>query len=79
MKKVTEHTGRSYMDARGWKYKVMSGIGENKFKARYQKPEKTGSVGWKGCSAVPWRGSYIEAQNDLDRMAAERGWKVWNG
>ena len=31
---------KKYIDARGWKYKVMGGIGENTYKARYQKPEK---------------------------------------
>ena len=40
---------KKYIDARGWKYQVMSGIGSDPaFKARYQKPEKQGDVGWKG-------------------------------
>lgn len=42
-----------YIDQRGYKYKVMSGIGPNAFKARYQKPEKSGSDGWKGLTTVP--------------------------
>ena len=49
------------------------------FKARYQKPEKQGDVGWKGLAAVPWRPSREEAQADLDRLAKEKGWQVWNG
>lgn len=36
---------KSYIDDRGWKYKVKSGIGKDAFKARYQKPEKTGDSG----------------------------------
>ena len=70
-------TGKKYIDDRGWKYKVMSGIGDNSFKARYQKPEKTGNTGWRGLAAVPWQKSFQEAQMDLDRLAAEKGWKEW--
>lgn len=69
---------RKYIDARGWKYRVMSGIGGDTFKARYQKPEKTGSDGWKGVAAVPWRKTFDEAQEDLNRLACDRGWEVWN-
>lgn len=46
---------KKYIDSRGWKYQVMPGLGENTFKARYQRPEKQGDVGWKGVAAVPWR------------------------
>lgn len=67
---------KKYVDNRGWKYKVMGGIGEA-FKARYQKPDKEGDVGWKGVAAVPWRKTFEEAQADLDRLAGEKGWKEW--
>ena len=63
-----------YVDQRGWKYKVMSGISGNTFKARYQKPEKTGTSGWKGLHAVPWRSTAEEAQVDLDAYAEKKGW-----
>lgn len=66
--------GKAYVDDRGWKYKVMGGIGQN-FKARYQRPEKSGGEGWKGLAAVPWRNTFEEAQADLDRVAKEKGWK----
>lgn len=66
---------KSYIDARGWKYKVMSGIGENNFKARYQKPDKHGSVGWKGLAAVPWRQTFDEAQADLNAYAKKKQWR----
>lgn len=71
--------GRKYIDSRGWKYQVMSGLGEGAFKARYQKPEKHGDVGWKGCAMVPWQKTFEEAQADLDRLAKERGWNEWLG
>lgn len=77
---MNEKTGTKYIDTRGWKYKVMSGIGYDRYKARYQKPDKDSSVsGWKGVAAVPWRTTFAEAQADLDRLAKERGWSVWNG
>ena len=66
---------KEYKDNRGWKYKVMSGIGEGRYKARYQKPEKHGSDEWKGLHAVPWRNTFDEAQEDLNRLALERGWE----
>lgn len=68
---------KKYIDNRGWKYQVMSGLGENTYKARYQKPEKHGDYGWKGCTMVPWRKTFEEAQADLDALAMERGWKEW--
>ena len=68
---------KKYIDNRGWKYQVMGGLGENTFKARYQKPEHQGNVGWKGLTAVPWRTTVEEAQVDLDRLAEKKGWKEW--
>ena len=70
---------KKYIDSRGRKYRVMSGLGENCFKARYQRPEKQGDVGWKGLAAVPWRQTREEAQADLDQLAAKRGWREWRG
>lgn len=72
-------SGKKYIDSRGRKYKVMSGLGDNAFKARYQRPEKQGDVGWKGLAAVPWRSTREEAQADLDQLAQKKGWRVWNG
>lgn len=67
-------SARCYVDERGWKYKVMGGIGQN-YKARFQKPDKAGDTGWRGLAAVTWKPTFDEAQADLDRLAAERGWK----
>ena len=62
--------GKTYIDGRGWQYRVMGGIGGS-FKARYLKP---GASSWKGVAALEWRGSFEEAQADLDRMAQANGW-----
>lgn len=70
---------KKYIDNRGWKYQVMSGIGPDAFKARYQKPDKYGPDGWKGLAAVPWRNTAEEAQADLDQLAEKKGWKEWHG
>ena len=66
-----------YMDDRGWKYKVMSVIGQSSYKGRYQKPDKADDIsGWKGIAALPWRSTFAEAQADLDRMAQQKGWAI---
>lgn len=62
---------KTYIDKRGWKYKVMPGLGENNFKARYQKPGKTG---WKCMKNLNWKKSFDEAQSDLNIMAKKKGW-----
>lgn len=64
--------GQTYVDGRGWQYRVMGGIGGS-FKARYLKP---GASIWKGVAALEWRGSFEEAQADLDRMAQAKGWEA---
>lgn len=70
--------GKKYIDERGWKYKVMGGIGGTEYKARYQKPDKHGEhSGWRGLSSVPWRSTFDRAQTDLDRTAKEKGWQEW--
>ena len=62
---------KSFIDDRGWKYRVMSGIGENSYKARYQKPREKS---WKGLHTVPWRKTFDEAQTDLNVLATQKGW-----
>ena len=68
---------KSYIDDRGWKYKVKSGIGDGAFKARYQKPDKEGDNGWKGVSALPWRKTFDQAQADLNELAKKKCWREW--
>lgn len=63
-----------YKDKRGWRYKVMPGIGPNAFKARYLRPEKDANSCWKCYAKLPWRNTFDEAQADLDGYAAEKGW-----
>lgn len=69
---------KSYIDSRGWKYKVLPGIGKNSFKARYQKPNHINSNGWKGVASLPWRNTFDEAQADLNALAKSKEWFEWN-
>lgn len=62
---------KTYIDTRSWLYKVMGGLGESNFKARYQKP---GKKGWKCMGKMPWRKSFDEAQSDLNGLAKKKGW-----
>ena len=62
-----------YIDARGWRYRVMPGLGEHYFKGRYNTPEGSG---WHGMRQLPWRDNADAAQVDLDLLAQERGWKA---
>lgn len=65
---------KTYMDSRGWLYRVMCGIGADSYKARCNKP---GGNGWKCCSFLPWRNSFDEAQADLNAHAEKKGWKEY--
>ena len=68
---------KCYIDERGWKYRVMCGIGNGSFKARYQKPEKVGSSGWKGVTSLPWKDNFDAVQSDLNKLAQHNGWEEW--
>lgn len=61
-----------YEDAQGRLYRVLPGIGLNTYKARYRKP---GAATWKCLPSVPWRDTRDAAQEDLDRVAHEKGWR----
>jgi hypothetical protein len=63
--------GKTYEDGRGWMYRVMRGLGENNYKARYCKPDK---AGWHCVKTLPWRTTREEAQRDLDELAEKKGW-----
>lgn len=63
---------KEYIDNRGWKYRVMSGLGVE-FKGRYQKPGKTG---WKCMRNLEWRESFDQAQSELNEMAESKGWRI---
>ena len=44
---------KKYIDKRGWKYKVMGGIGGTAYKTRYQKPDTHGErSGWREFGTV---------------------------
>lgn len=68
--------GKKYVDERGWRYQVISGIGTEAYKARYQKP---GSASWRCVAALPWRLTEEAAQADLDQMAKKKGWSSLEG
>lgn len=55
-----------YIDSRGWRYKVMAGLGHDTFKPRYRKPAKNG---YHCCRQFKWRSSFRAAQDDLDAYA----------
>lgn len=65
---------KSYVDQRGWKYKVMNGIGGDNFKVNYNKPGKSG---WHGVKNLPRREFFDQAQADLNQLAEKKGWKEY--
>ena len=62
-----------YEDSRGWQYKVMPGLGENTFKARYHRPDTKADKGWHCVTVLPWRKTEADAQTDLDVWAKKKG------
>lgn len=70
--------GKCYIDSRGWKFCVRSGIGENEYKGFYQKPEHFGGVGWHGVRSLPWVRDIETAQRDLDDYAARKHMERWD-
>ena len=65
-----------YMDNRGWRYRVMPGLGDDTYKARYQKPD---SQRWICMAKLPWRTTPESAQEDLDVTARKKGWTKLGG
>ncbi|BBB91025.1 MAG TPA: hypothetical protein PKA28_10660 [Methylomusa anaerophila] len=61
---------KAYEDERDWQYFVRPGIGGNTFKTFYRKPEK--SISGHGYRSTEWRGSFDEAQADLNRLAKKK-------
>lgn len=64
----------TWTDERGWKYKVMPGIGNDQFKGRYQDEKHDGRTGWKGMRQLPWQSTFDKAQEDLNRLAIRKQW-----
>lgn len=67
----------TWIDERGWKYKVMSGIGPSRYKGRYQDDKHSGTTGWKGMRQLPWHETFDRAQEDLNKYALLKNWKPW--
>lgn len=67
---------RVYMDKRRYLYFVRGGLGDSGFKTFYMVP---GKAKQRSCLIFKdWRPTEEEAQADLDRVAAERGWTEVN-
>jgi len=64
-----------YEDYRGWRYKIMQGLGESTYKARYHKPDSPKNSNWRCVTILPWRKTEAEAQKDLDEWAKKKGMK----
>ena len=62
--------GKVYCDSRGWHFKVMPGLGDDMFKARYNKP---GKPGWHCVAVLPWRVLRARAEADLAYYAKKKG------
>lgn len=63
---------KKYIDDKGQRYFVRSGIGGDTFKAFFLKPGKTSPHGLK---MVPWQDSFDKAQADLNKYAEKKAWK----
>ena len=71
----------AWQDGRGWVYHVKSGIGGEQFKGFYTKLAKDYDRGMKSHAmiAMTWRDFFSQAQEDLNRYAKKKGWKVYEG
>jgi len=63
---------KKYLDERGWIYFVRSGIGQATFKAFYKKPNSNRE---RGCSMVNWQSNFMQAQIELNQLAAKKRWR----
>lgn len=69
------------MDCRGWRYRVMQGL-NGSWKARYRKPGAPGKkrpddAGWHGVSALSWRKTAEEADQDLAAHAKKKVMRIY--
>lgn len=65
---------KEFVDDRGWRHKVMEGLGESNYKARFLKP---GKAGWHCMRQLEWRNSFDAAQSDLNAYAKAKGWEEY--
>jgi hypothetical protein len=68
---------KAYIDDRGWIYFVRSEIGSDRFKGFYTK-NKDDYINRRrqhGIVLLEWRGSFDEAQSDLNQYAKKKEWK----
>lgn len=69
----------AWQDERGWVYHVRSGLGESQYKGFFTKESKDFNRGMKSHAmiAMTWREYFSQAQEDLNRHAKKKGWKVY--
>lgn len=75
---MREDENMTYIDKRGWKFRVMPGLGESNYKTRYCKTEWDDSK-WRCLTVLPWRKTAQEAEEDLKAYAEKHGMKVYEG
>lgn len=63
----------NWKDTRGRKYKVMKDV-TGAYKGKYQDNKHMGDAGWKGMEQLGLRESFDKAQEDLNQLAASKGW-----
>ena len=63
-----------FKDERGWLFFVREGLGESNYKTFFKKPGQN-SCGH-GYRNLPWRKSFREAQEDLNKLAQKKKWVV---
>lgn len=67
----------TFEDDRGYRYFIRSGLGDVGYKAFYTVPGKAKK---RSCQVFKeWRENFAAAQEDLNRVAKERGWKPAGG
>lgn len=62
---------KTYIDARGWLYRVMPGINNDAYRVRCKEPD---SNTWQGFRALPWCDDFDKAQSLLNIYAEKRMW-----
>ena len=58
----------TYIDKRGWKFRVMPGLCESNYKTRYCKAEWNNK--WRCLTVLPWRKTTWEAEASFSKNTA---------
>lgn len=66
---------KTYIDNRGWKYKIKSLLGGETYCGMYQNNKHTGESGWHRMKQLPITDLFDKAQSNLNEYAELKGWK----